>query len=123
VLIVTHEGEKVLGPRFVRLLREIDARGSIRQATQALSLGYRHAIAWIQRAEAALDRPLVTRHAGGGRSRGAALTDDGRAVIEAYSLVEDRITRVLTRAEALFFPAGGRGRVPPRAGAQPTPRR
>lgn len=126
VLIITHQGQKVLGPRFVRLLREIEARGSIRRATRELGLGYRHAIAWIQRAEIALERPLVTRHAGGGRAGGASLTSEGRELIAAYQRVADRVTDVLADAEALFFPGApdsGKGAARAPAVRRTSPRR
>lgn len=104
VLLLTRDGEKVVGPRLVRLLRLIDQHGSVRRATAEMGLSYRHAIAWLQQAEALLGRPLVARHAGGAAGGGASLTAQGRAIIAAYEAVTAEITDVLTRAETLFFP-------------------
>lgn len=99
VLIVALDGEKVLGPRFVRLLEEIDRAGSVRQAALALGLGYRHAIAWIHRAEAVLDRSLVERRAGGVAGGGSGLTHEGVLLIHTYHRVSRVLGKVVARAE------------------------
>lgn len=106
VLMVTGpDGEKVLGPRFVRLLEEVRDRGSIRRAALALGLGYRHALDWIRRAEATLGRPLVVRHAGGAAGGGAGLTDDGIALVRNYRRVSAQLARIAAHAEAAILGA------------------
>ncbi len=104
-LLVTHEGEKVIGPRFVRLLREITAQGSVRGAARRLNVGHRHAIAWIRRAEAVLGRSLVQRHAGGVGGGGAALTPAGETLVLAYVAVQADIARRLAAARTEIFGA------------------
>jgi molybdate transport repressor ModE-like protein len=99
VLIIDRDGEKVLGPRFIRLLEEIDRQGSVRQAALTLGLGYRHAIAWIRRAESVLDRSLVVRQAGGAAGGGSGLTADGELLIHRYHRVSRAIGKVVARAE------------------------
>lgn len=99
VLIVVAGDDKVIGPRFIRLLEEIDARGSVRAAASTLGLGYRHAIAWLRRAERVLGRPLAERHAGGTAGGGAGLTPDARHLIAAYHRVTRRLARVVASAE------------------------
>jgi molybdate transport system regulatory protein len=98
-LIVTLDGEKVLGPRFVRLLEEIDRAGSMRRAALALGLGYRHAIAWIHRAESVLERPLVVRRIGGVAGGGSGLTHEGALLVRNYHRVSRALGRVVERAE------------------------
>jgi len=98
VLILEAEGEKVLGPRFVRLLEEIESRGSVLRAARRLSIGYRHAIAWIQRAEAVLRRPLVERQAGGATGGGSRLTGEGLALVRSYRRVGRALDRIVARA-------------------------
>lgn len=100
VLIVSYEGEKVLGPRFIRLLEEIRSHGSVRAAAGSLGLGYRHALDWIQRGETVLARPLVERRAGGASGGGALLTPDAVQVIQAYRRAGRALGRVVARAEA-----------------------
>ena len=99
VLVVVRSGEKVIGPRFIRLLEEIRARGSVRQAALELGIGYRHAIAWIRRAEQALERPLVVRHAGGSTGGGSTVTPEGIALIRAYGRISSAIGKVVARVE------------------------
>jgi molybdate transport repressor ModE-like protein len=110
-LVVEQDGgppNRVLGPRFVLLLEGIQARGSVRGAAREIGLGYRHAVAWIQCSEAALDRPLVVRRAGGVAGGGAGLTLDGIAVVRAYRRISRSLDRIVARAERSFFP-GARG--------------
>jgi molybdate transport repressor ModE-like protein len=97
-LFVALDGEKVIGPRFVRLLREISAEGSVRGAARRMNIGHRHAIAWIQGAEALLGRPLVQRHAGGAGGGGATLTAAGETLVQAYLGIEADIKRRLVSA-------------------------
>lgn len=99
-LIVDHDGGKVLGPRFVRLLEEVDAQGSVSRATATVGLGYRHAIRWIRHAESVLGHRLVVRRAGGVAGGGSGLTADGVALVRAYRRVSHAIDEVVCRAEA-----------------------
>jgi molybdate transport system regulatory protein len=99
VLIVLRDGDKIIGPRFIQLLDGIEARGSIRAAASELGLGYRHALAWITRAESLVGQPLVNRHAGGAGGGGAVLTDKARRVSAAYRRVNSSIYRLVERAE------------------------
>jgi molybdate transport system regulatory protein len=98
VLILEAEGEKVLGPRFVRLLEQIDAHGSVQRAARRLGLGYRHAIAWIKRSERALRRPLVERHAGGVAGGGSRLTAQAVLLVRSYRRFGRALDRVVARA-------------------------
>jgi molybdate transport system regulatory protein len=103
-LIVTDlEGEKVLGPRFIRLLEEIRAHGSMRRASLELGLGYRHAVAWVRRAESTLGRQLVDRHAGGAAGGGAGLTPDGVELVRQYRSISRELGRIAERAEQLIL--------------------
>ena len=109
VLVVMQQGEKVIGPRFVRLLEEIRARGSVRQAALELGIGYRHAIAWVRRAEQALGRPLVVRRTGGVAGGGSGVTPEGVALIRTYGRISKAIGKVVERAGREIL-GGRRGR-------------
>lgn len=97
-LFVALDGEKIIGPRFVRLLRVIAQEGSVRGAARHLNVGHRHAIAWIQRAETLLSRALVQRRAGGAGGGGATLTPAGETLVQAYLAIEADIKRRLAAA-------------------------
>jgi molybdate transport system regulatory protein len=99
-LIVDHPDGKVLGPRFVRLLEAIEARGSLNQATATVGLGYRHAIKWIRHAESVLGCTLVVRRAGGAAGGGSGLTHEGLRLVRSYHRVTRAIDRIVRRAEA-----------------------
>ena len=99
VLIVVRDGDKIIGPRFIEMLEEIDARGSIRAAAASLGIGYRHALAWIRRAEMLVGQGLVERHAGGPAGGGARLTVKAQRVTRAYRRVNSSIYRLVERAE------------------------
>lgn len=98
-LIVDHQDGKVLGPRFVRLLEEIDAKGSVSRATATVGLGYRHAINWIRHAESVLGYALVVRRAGGAAGGGSGLTAEGVALVRSYRRESRVIDRIVRRAE------------------------
>ena len=99
VLIVLRDGEKVIGPRFIGLLDEIQACGSIRAAASGLGIGYRHALDWITRAESLIGQPLVERHAGGASGGGARLTRRAIRMSRAYRRINSSITHLVERAE------------------------
>ena len=99
VLIVAVNGEKVLGPRFIRLLEEIRTQGSVRRAAFSLGIGYRHAIDWIRRAEALVERPLVIRRAGGVAGGGSGLTPEGVMLVRKYRRISRALGKIAARAE------------------------
>ena len=80
-------------------LEEIHTRGSIRAAASSLGVGYRHALAWIRRAESLVGQALVERHAGGSTGSGASLTEKAQRVTRAYRRVNASIHRLVERAE------------------------
>jgi molybdate transport system regulatory protein len=102
-LVVDADGAKIIAPRFIRLLEEIRVQGSVRQAAKALGLGHRHAIAWIQRAEATLARPLVVRRTGGSAGGGSGLTLDGVRLVQSYRRLSRALERIVIRAEREIF--------------------
>ena len=105
MLILEADGEKVLGPRFVRLLEEIEGRGSVLGAARRLGIGYRHAIAWIKRAETVLRRPLVERRAGGMGGGGSKLTGEALALVHSYRRVGRALDRIVARARTEILAA------------------
>lgn len=74
----------VFGDGKVRLLREIDRCGSLRQAALALDVSYRKAWGDLNKAESCLGRQLIVRRRGGRDGGQTRLTEDGRRWIDAY---------------------------------------
>lgn len=109
-LLIGSGHEKVIGPRFIRLLRLVAEEGSLRGAARALGMGSRHAVAWVQRAEALLGCELAERRVGGAHGGGARLTPAGAALIATYERVSADLAEYLRAAERDFIPASGNAR-------------
>jgi len=97
------KGRFALGDGGVRLLSEIDARGSIRVAAERVGWSYRHSLAYLGNAEAALGRSLVSRTRGGHQRGGATLTPEGHDLLARYRILRKGLDEALQRlSEAAF---------------------
>jgi molybdate transport repressor ModE-like protein len=81
----------VIGDGGLRLLLGILEHGSLLRAAREIRWSYRHAWGYLRRAEATLGSPLTEPRPGKGTSRGTALTETGRLVIERLAEVRNRI--------------------------------
>ncbi len=85
--------EFALGPGKAALLEAIDREGSISAAGRALGMSYRRTWLLVDTMNRCWTERLVEAHAGGGKDRGAKLTDTGRRVLAAYRALEESLTR------------------------------
>ena len=85
------DGHFVVGDGGLRLLLAIIEHGSLLGAAREIGWSYRHAWGYLRRAEAALGTPLTEPRPGKGASRGTAVTEAGRLVIERLAEVRSRI--------------------------------
>jgi molybdate transport system regulatory protein len=85
------EGQFVVGDGGLRLLLGILEHGSLLGAARQIRWSYRHAWGYLRRAEAALGTSLTEPRPGKGASRGTALTEAGRLVIERLAEIRNRI--------------------------------
>lgn len=76
--------EFLMGPRYVRLLEEIDRRGSIREACSRIGLSYRTCLNRIRRMERVLGAPVIHTSRGGAGGGGSELTAEARDIIRLY---------------------------------------
>jgi len=76
--------EFLMGPRYVRLLEEIDRRGSIREACSRIGLSYRTCLNRIRRMERVLGPPVILTTRGGTAGGGSELTAEAREIIRLY---------------------------------------
>jgi molybdate transport system regulatory protein len=83
----------VFGPGKAELLGRIRDTGSIAAAGRAMGMSYKRAWSLVEEMNAAFARPLVSRARGGAGGGGAALTEDGQAVLDAYQTL---VARTLT---------------------------
>jgi molybdate transport system regulatory protein len=88
----------VLGPGKLALLAAIDETGSISAAGRKLGMSYRRAWLLVEAMNESFAQPLVAASHGGAHGGGAALTGQGRAVLEGFRAIE-RKARAATRAE------------------------
>jgi molybdate transport system regulatory protein len=103
VLALKGGGRSPVGRERIALLRAVAEHGSITKAAQAVGLSYKAAWDALNAINNLMARPAVTAQTGGRHGGGAVVTEEGRALIEAFGLLEDR----LARAAALLAEAGG----------------
>jgi molybdate transport system regulatory protein len=98
VLALRGDGRSPVGRERIALLEAVAVHGSITKAAQAVGLSYKAAWDALNAVNNLLPRPAVAAQAGGRHGGGASVTADGRALIAAFHLIEDK----LARTAALF---------------------
>lgn len=76
--------EIAMGPGKADLLEAIDREGSISAAGRAMGMSYRRAWLLVDAMNRCWQAPLVETVAGGGRERGARVTETGRLVLAQF---------------------------------------
>lgn len=98
--------EFLMGPRYVRLLEEIDRRGSIREACVHVGLSYRTCLNRVRQMERVLGHPVILTTRGGAAGGGSELTDEAREIIRLYRAWRTELER---SSDRLFRRLRGRG--------------
>jgi molybdate transport system regulatory protein len=114
------DGQFVVGDGGLKLLLGILEHGSLLGAARQIRWSYRHAWEYLRRAETALGMPLTKPRPGKGSSRGSALTEAGRLVIERLADIRNKIDDAvgpLGPTAADVAARGKRRKSTPRAGA------
>lgn len=83
--------EPAIGPGKAMLLDAIDREGSISGAGRATGMSYRRTWLLVDSMNRCFTDRLVDTAPGGGKGRGARLTDTGRAVLSAYRALDTRV--------------------------------
>ena len=83
-----------MGPGKADLLDAIGREGSISGAGRALGMSYRRAWLLVDEMNRCFAERLVETLSGGGRERGARLTDAGRDALSAFRALEDEAARI-----------------------------
>jgi molybdate transport system regulatory protein len=84
-------GRFVIGDGGLKLLLGVLEHGSLLGAAREIGWSYRHAWGYLKQAETALGASLTTPRPGKGASRGMALTETGRVVLEQLVATRNRI--------------------------------
>ena len=96
----TDEGY-VFGPGVYSLLRRIDERGSLKEASASLDMSYRFAWGLVRKAEERLGEPLILAHKGGRAGGGGAeITELARRFIAEFEALRGRIEAMSGEREA-----------------------
>ena len=101
------KGEKFFGEGPARLLRGIEAYGSLRSAAISMDMAYTKALKLMKNAEAALGFPLTTRTTGGKDGGGSILTPEGTAWLRRYEAYAKACTEANQQMFRKFFPKIG----------------
>lgn len=87
-----------MGPGKADLLDAIDREGSISAAGRAMGMSYRRTWLLVDEMNRCFRERLVETLTGGGRERGARLTECGRTVLADYRALETETARVADSA-------------------------
>ncbi|MEC9346510.1 MAG: LysR family transcriptional regulator [Pseudomonadota bacterium] len=85
-----------IGPGKADLLEAIAETGSISAAGRRMGMSYRRAWQLVETLNDGFREPLVIASRGGNAGGGAALTDAGRTVLEAYREMQRKTARVIS---------------------------
>lgn len=83
------------GAGVATLLHEIQAKHSLRAAAQGMNISYTKAWKIVHEAEQGLGFALLESVTGGTQGGGSRVTDEGRALLEAYDMVVCTVDEVL----------------------------
>ena len=78
ITFLDDNGEKFFGEGPARLLRGVEAHGSLRAAALSMEMAYTKALKLMKNAETALGFPLIARVTGGKSGGGSTLTPAGK---------------------------------------------
>lgn len=94
ILALKGSGPSQVGRDRILLLEAVGTQGSITKAAQAVGLSYKAAWDAINAINNLLPRPAVTAQTGGKHGGGAIVTEDGKALIASFHLLEERLARI-----------------------------
>jgi molybdate transport system regulatory protein len=105
--------EPAMGPGKAALLEAIDREGSISAAGRALGMSYRRTWLLVDSMNRCWTDKLVDTTPGGGRDKGARLTDCGRQVLAAWRALEEDLLATAGSKLARFAPLMREAPLPP----------
>ena len=94
----SEDAEGVFGDGKWRLLKSIDAEGSLRAASQLLHISYRKAWGDLKKAQQCLNVPLVEKQRGGTLGGRTELTEQGQKWVDAYTRYRSDIEKAAEKA-------------------------
>lgn len=83
------DGKFVLGEGREELLKWIDKKGTISEASEEMNMSYRHAWGKVKKIEEAVGKEVVKSQRGGNENRGSTLTSAGKKLLSDYQELKD----------------------------------
>jgi len=96
------DGRPVLGEGGFALLCAIGEEGSIMGACRRLNISYRKALNYIKKIEERLGVTVVETWRGGRGGGEARLTEEGKALVEAFRSLEEAVREALEKASGVL---------------------
>lgn len=96
-IFVRRDGQQLLSPEKVRLLKEIERSGSLRDAAACLQISYQHAWKLIEAVNKAAAKPVVSKQRGGVGGGGASMTEYGAKLLADYFLIEKEVNSFIKK--------------------------
>jgi len=81
------DGNVLLGEGRVRLLKAIEATGSLSKAAKSLGMSYKKAWSLIDMVNSRAEKPVITTSIGGKGGGGAQLTVYGKSLVTAFESI------------------------------------
>ena len=104
ITFLDDNNEMFFGEGPARLLRSVEATGSLRAAAMSMDMAYTKALKLIRNAEDALGFPLIRRSTGGKDGGGSCLTEEGKEWLQRYEAYRDACIQANSRLYLEFFP-------------------
>lgn len=103
ILFLDDQEQKFFGEGPCRLLRGVEATGSLRAAAIQMGMAYTKALKLLQNAENALGYPLTVRTSGGRDGGGSRLTPEGEEWLKRYEAYRDACIQANRELYLAFF--------------------
>ena len=94
----TKDVEGAFGDGKWRLLKSIDAEGSLKAASQSLRISYRKAWGDLKKAQDALSIALVEKQRGGSMGGRTTVTSQGKKWVKAYTRFRSDVEKAVEKA-------------------------
>ncbi|MBR4940632.1 MAG: LysR family transcriptional regulator [Clostridia bacterium] len=104
ITFLDDNNEKFFGEGPARLLKGIEAMGSLRAASKSMDMAYTKALKLMRNAENALGFPLINSSTGGKGGGGSCLTAEGKEWLLRYEAYRDACKQANSKLYLEFFP-------------------
>ena len=95
-------GEGIIEEDKYKLLKLIDAKGSLKAASAEIGISYRKAWGDMKKAESLLGYELIIRQRGGKSGGLSLLTEKAKKLLEAYNVLHTRMDDAVEKAYEEF---------------------